>query len=66
MSDGGGRREVMQQLRSILLGLWRGLDILRRSLHLLLLLMIFGFFLGALRGSTPAIPGKAALLIEGL
>ena len=56
-------REVMQQLRSVLLGLWHGLDVLRKSLHLLLLLMIFAFLVGALRGSSPVIPGRAALLI---
>jgi protease-4 len=47
----------------ILVGLWRGLDGLRRFLHLLLLLVIFGFIIGALRSATPNVPAKAALLI---
>lgn len=47
----------------ILLGLWRGLDGLRKFLHLLLLLILFGFIIGALRGATPSIPAKAALLV---
>jgi protease IV len=53
----------MMTLRSFFSGLWRGLDGLRRALHLILLLMIFGVLLGVLRGSVPKIPAKAALLI---
>ena len=53
----------MGLLRSIVYGLWRGLDVLRRFLHLLLLLIVFGFVIGALRGSVPTIPVKAALLV---
>ncbi|HXC59617.1 MAG TPA: signal peptide peptidase SppA [Steroidobacteraceae bacterium] len=45
-------------------GLWRGLDGLRRVLHLILLLLIFGFIIGALRGSVPNLPASAALLIQ--
>jgi protease IV len=53
----------MMTLRSFFSGLWRGLDALRRALHLILLLLIFGVLLGVLRGSVPKIPAKAALLI---
>ncbi|HVW68709.1 MAG TPA: signal peptide peptidase SppA [Steroidobacteraceae bacterium] len=53
----------MNLLRSILYGLWRGLDVLRRFLHLLVLLVIFGFVIGALRGSVPTVPSKAALVV---
>ena len=53
----------MRILRMILLGLWRGLDGLRKFLHLLLLLILFGFIIGALRGATPSVPAKAALLV---
>ncbi len=42
-------------------GVWRGLDGLRRVLHLILLLLIFGFIIGALRGTVPHLPAKAAL-----
>lgn len=45
-------------------GIWRGLDVLRRVLHLLLLLLIFGFLVGALRGSVPEIPERGALFIQ--
>jgi protease-4 len=45
-------------------GIWRGLDLLRRCLHLLLLLALFGIVLGALRQSTPRIPDKAALVVR--
>src|SRR5215469_16129363 len=50
-------------LRSFFSGLWRGLDGLRRALHLILLLIIFGVIVGVLRGSVPHIPSKAALLL---
>jgi protease-4 len=43
---------------------WRGLDGLRRVLHLILLLLIFGFLFGALRGSLPSLPSHAVLVIE--
>ena len=45
-------------------GVWRGLDVLRRLMHLLLLLLIFGFIIGALRGGVPKIPASGALLIQ--
>jgi protease IV len=48
---------------TILHVLWRGLDGLRRVLHLILLLVLFGFIFGALRVSIPVIPDKAALVI---
>jgi protease IV len=50
-------------VRSFFSGLWRGLDGLRKALHLILLLVIFGVLIGILRGSVPRIPAKAALLI---
>ena len=37
---------------------------LRRALHLILLLIIFGFIIGALRGSLPHLPARAALVIQ--
>ncbi|MBV8495589.1 MAG: signal peptide peptidase SppA, partial [Gammaproteobacteria bacterium] len=50
-------------VRSFFSGLWRGLDGLRRTLHLILLLLIFGVVIAALRGGVARIPAKAALLI---
>jgi protease-4 len=50
-------------VRAILGGLWRGLDVLRRFLHLVFLLVVFGFVFGALRVSLPTVPAKAALLV---
>ncbi len=44
--------------------LWRGLDGLRKFLHLLLLLLLFGFFVGALRPSIPHIAKDSALTIR--
>jgi protease-4 len=49
--------------RSFFSGLWRGLDGLRKALHLLVLLVIFGIVVGLLRAGTPRIPAKAALLV---
>ncbi|MBV8343087.1 MAG: signal peptide peptidase SppA [Gammaproteobacteria bacterium] len=50
-------------VRSFFSGLWRGLDGLRRTLHLILLLLIFGVVIAAVRGGVARIPAKAALLI---
>jgi protease-4 len=50
-------------VRAILWGLWRGLDVLRKFLHLIVLLVVFGFVFGALRVSLPTVPAKAALLV---
>ncbi len=47
----------------ILAGLWLGLDGLRKFLHLVLLLIIFGFVVGALRTSIPRIEDGSALVI---
>src|SRR5580700_11166738 len=42
---------------------WRILDGIRRVLHLVLLLVIFGFILAALHTSIPIVPRAAALVI---
>jgi protease IV len=47
----------------IFLGIWHGLDWLRRFLHLVLLLTIFGFVIGALRTSIPHIADHSALVL---
>ena len=59
-------------LRSFFSGLWRGLDALRKALHLILLLVIFGVLVGILRGSVRRaklyylrdLSGKAARIEE--
>ncbi len=53
----------MASVRKILLGVWRGLDGLRKVLHLVLLLAIAGFVIGVLHESTPSVPERAALVI---
>jgi protease IV len=50
-------------VRSFFAGLWRGLDGLRRALHLIVLLAIFALVIGVLLSAVPHIPAKAALLI---
>jgi protease-4 len=42
---------------------WRILDRVRKALHLLLLLVLFGFLLAALHTSIPIVPRSAALVI---
>lgn len=54
----------MRSIGAVFVGLWRGLDGLRKFLHLLLLLLIFGVIVGALRTSIPVVPQKAALVIR--
>jgi protease-4 len=44
--------------------LWRGLDGARKLLHLILLLVIFGFVVGALSTSIPHIADNSALVIS--
>jgi protease-4 len=51
-------------LGRIIYGVWRGLDVLRRFLHLVVLLAIFGVVIGALRQAVPHIPEKAALVVR--
>jgi protease-4 len=45
-------------------GIWRGLDGLRKFLHLLLLLLLFGVVVGALNTSIPHIADRSALVIR--
>src|ERR1700759_1823503 len=44
--------------------IWRILDGIRKTLHLLLMLVIFGFVLAALHTSVPIVPRTAALVIS--
>src|SRR6266480_2252487 len=49
--------------RSFFSGLWRGLDGLRKVLHLIVLLALVAVVVGLLRAGVPRIPARAALLI---
>jgi protease-4 len=51
-------------LGRIIYGVWRSLDVLRRFLHLLILLALLGVVIGALRQTSPHVPDKAALVIR--
>ena len=53
----------MRAIGAVFFAIGRGLDWVRRFLHLILLLLIFGFIIGALRVSIPNVPSKAALVI---
>jgi len=54
----------MSSLRAILAGIWRGLDGLRKALHLILLIVIFGAIVWAVSSSTPGVPDHAALVVR--
>jgi protease IV len=54
----------MSNLRVILSGIWRGLDGLRKVLHLILLIVIFGAIVWAVSSSTPGVPDRAALVVQ--
>jgi protease-4 len=51
-------------VRSFFAGLWHGLDGLRKVLHLIVLLVIFGTTLAVLLSGSGRIPARAALLVE--
>ena len=53
----------MGTVRKFLLGVWRGLDGLRKLLHLIVLLALAGFLIGVLHESTPSVPERAALVV---
>ncbi len=54
----------MRILRAILGGIWRGLDGLRKILHLILLIVIFGTIVWAVSSSMPSVPHRAALVVH--
>ncbi len=54
----------MRFLLSFFRKLWQGLDIFRRVLHLLLLVLLFGLLIGLLRQSLPSLPERGALVIR--
>ena len=54
----------MTTLRAILSGIWRGLDGLRKLLHLILLVVIFGVIVWAVSSSAPGVPDRAALVVR--
>jgi protease-4 len=51
-------------VRAFFASIFKALNFLRRGLHLILLLVIFGFVVGALRTSIPSLPSRAALVLE--
>ena len=51
-------------VKTVISWLWTGADGLRKALHLLLLLLIFGIFFGSLSGSSPILPSNSALVIR--
>ncbi|HKE43923.1 MAG TPA: signal peptide peptidase SppA [Steroidobacteraceae bacterium] len=55
---------IGETIKGVLGFLWRALDALRKILHLVLLLIIFGFVFGAIRSSIPVVPHRAALVVD--
>jgi len=54
---------VLHALWSILKGIWFALDGLRKVLHLILLLLLFGMLLAASQSELPFVPDTAALVL---
>ena len=54
----------MSRLHGVLLGIWRGLDGLRKVLHLLLMLALLAVVVGLIHVSSPRVPASAALLVR--
>lgn len=54
----------MRYLLNFFRSLWHGLDVLRRVLHLLLMLALLALFIVALRGSAPRLPERGALVVH--
>ncbi len=55
---------VLRALWSVLKGIWFALDGLRKVLHLVLLLVLFGALLAASQSELPFIPDRAALVLS--
>src|SRR5262245_53570220 len=55
---------VLQALWSVLKGVWYALDGLRKVLHLVLLLVLFGILLAASQSELPYVPDEAALVLS--
>jgi hypothetical protein len=47
----------------VFVNIFRGIDVVRKFLHLVLLLLIFGVLVGALKGSIPRIADQSALVV---
>lgn len=54
---------VFKAIGGFLMGLWHALDGVRKVLHLILLLLLFGIVLAATYTAIPYVPGKAALVL---
>ena len=54
---------VLQALWSVVKGIWFALDGLRKVLHLILLLVLFGALLAASQSELPFVPDSAALVL---
>jgi len=55
---------IFKALGGILRGFWRGLDTLRRILHLLVLLLLFSVLLAGIVGQSMPVPRSGALLLN--
>ena len=56
----------MRAIRKLLHWIWAGLDGLRKILHLLLLLLVFGVIGAVFSRPIPLVPDRAALVIAPL
>ena len=56
--------QVLHAFWSVLKGVWFALDGLRKVLHLVLMLVLFGILLAASQSELPFVPDKAALVLS--
>mgnify|MGYP003579414677 CR=1 FL=1 len=54
----------MKAIAAVFRFLGRALELLRRTLHLILLLVILGLIVAALAPRVPTVPARAALVIK--
>ncbi len=55
--------QVANALWSVVKGIWLALDGLRKVLHLILLLVLFGLLFAAAQTELPYVPERAALVL---
>ena len=53
----------MKAISTIFTFLWRALDALRKVLHLIVLLVVFGIIVAVVSPNIPIVPTSAALVI---
>ena len=64
LPDRSGGNVLKNGIGKLFSALWRGVDGIRKILHLIVLLMLFAVIFGALSAPPPSLPSNAALVIS--